>query len=312
MPVSKSKRKKKAKSPAIDARLDDPVPDEDALLGDALADELDTESATAEVWKAGRGFRPEQLDKAQELAAEAWDSPDPGRRLELATRALKICPWCGDAYGLLAMGAPRGSDIAVHLWRLAMAAAEFALKAELGKNVFEAYAGEFWGRFETRPYMRARAGLANALIDSGDRDAALGHHEALLQLNPNDNQGLRYSLAGCLLALGREQALADLLAEYEDDDSAFFAFNRAALSFRREGDSAASRALLADALAANPHVAAYLLGKREMPPARIELYAPGSEDEAILYVECSAEGWRATPGALQWLGKRARSSPASA
>lgn len=307
MPVSKSKRKKvkAASRPPVGPPPFDTA-DGDMLLGDELADELDTEAATAELWRAGQRFRPEQLDQAQEIAADAWDAPDPHRRLELATRALKICPWCGDAYGVLAADAPPGSDIAVHLWRMALAAAEFALKAEMGEDVFEAYAGEFWGHYATRPYMRARAGLSNALWAFGDREAAVAHDLELLRLNPNDNQGTRYAAAARLLALSRERALEELLQSYADEDVAFFAFARAALSFRKEGDSEQSRQLLANAIAMNRYVPTYLLGRQRMPRTSPDGYSNGSKEEAILYVEMAGDGWKSIPGALVWLSKRAR------
>ena len=60
---------------------------------------------------------------------------------------------------------------------------------------FKQYAGHFWGFLETRPYMRARAGLAGTLLKLGDIDGAVGHYRDMLKLNPNDNQGIRYVLA---------------------------------------------------------------------------------------------------------------------
>lgn len=38
--------------------------------------------------------------------------------------------------------------------------------------------GHFWGILETRFYMRARAGLAEALWELGERDAAILGHAA--------------------------------------------------------------------------------------------------------------------------------------
>lgn len=305
MPVSKSKRKKKH-SPRPVAKAFDATPRNELLLGDAIAEELETDAAIAELRAAGQGFRPEQLEEAQDLAFDAWESEDPRRRVELAAAALKLCPWCGDAYGLLAMAAPPNSDIAIHLWRLAVAAAEFALKAELGEDVFETHAGDFWGLLETRPYMRARAGLSHALWDFGERDAALKIDLEGLRLNPNDNQGARYVAACRLLTLGRDRQLEELLQAYPDEDSAFLAFTRAAWSFQREGDSEQSRRLLAEAIDTNPHVPIYLLGRRRMPESLPDFYGLGDEDEAVHYVDMSIEAWRSVRGALTWLSKRAR------
>jgi tetratricopeptide (TPR) repeat protein len=69
----------------------------------------------------------------------------------------------------------------------------------LGPEGFKEYDGHFWGFLETRPYMRARHGLALALLKLGEEEEAMKHFRAMLKLNPGDNQGIRYLLLGCLL-----------------------------------------------------------------------------------------------------------------
>jgi len=59
----------------------------------------------------------------------------------------------------------------------------------LGKTSFRDMTGEFWGFIETRPYMRARGGLALALLELGETDAAIGHLRAMLELNPQRQSG---------------------------------------------------------------------------------------------------------------------------
>lgn len=95
----------------------------------------------------------------------------------------------------------------------------------LGKEGFEEYAGHFWGFLETRPYMRARAGLASVLWRTGRHRDAIGHYRAMLKLNPNDNQGIRYVLARHLLELGDTVALKKLIKKYVEDGSAAVADN---------------------------------------------------------------------------------------
>ena len=72
----------------------------------------------------------------------------------------------------------------------------------LGPKGFKEYAAHFWGVLETRPYMRARAGLAATLNALGEVDAAISNYRDMLRLNSNDNQGIRYELASCLMKSG--------------------------------------------------------------------------------------------------------------
>lgn len=309
MPVSKSKRKK---VPATKLGPSALVADIDALLGKGPPPALDTAAAIAALFAAGRNVPLDWLWEAQELTFDAYDAPGARRRIEVVKKALARHPWCGDAYGILATEAPRDSEAAIHLWRLAGAAAEFAVKAELGEDAFETCEGEFWGLLETRPYMRARAGLSHALWRVGQREAAVAIDLELLRLNPNDNQGARYVVADRLLMLGRDRELEILLFEtYAEEESAFLSYGRALWSFRHEGDGARSRKLLAKAFAANRHVPDYLLGRKALPETDLDFYSPGKDSEAVHYVETGLEAWRATEGALAWLAARVE-KPAAA
>ena len=165
--------------------------------------------------------------KAQALLRRAFGEDDLDRRVELAKQALDACPDCADAYVLLAEQAPRRKE-ALALYEQGAAAGERAL----GEQTFRDEAGRFWGLLHTRPYMRARLGLAHALWTAGRRDEAVGHARELLRLNPGDNQGVRYTLAAWLLALDRDDELAGLLEQYPDEGTAAWAYNRALLAFR--------------------------------------------------------------------------------
>jgi hypothetical protein len=90
------------------------------------------------------------------LIYDAWDSSDKKRRIALAKKALEISPLCADAYFLLAQETARNLDQAIELYRQGVEAGEKAI----GKAAFRDDVGHFWGLLETRPYMRARQGLA--------------------------------------------------------------------------------------------------------------------------------------------------------
>ncbi|MFQ5789714.1 MAG: hypothetical protein ACE5JI_04475 [Acidobacteriota bacterium] len=244
----------------------------------------------------GRG-KGSALDRAQDMMYKAWDTPNRRGRVELALGALEVSRDCADAFVLLAEEAAPSLTDALELYQGGVEAGERAL----GKEVFEEQVGHFWGLLETRPYMRARAGLARCLWEAGEREQAVAHYNDLLRLNPGDNQGIRYVLAACLLELGRDEELARLLEEYEDDATAAWAYTAALLAFRSQGESEGARRALTLALEANKNVPPYLTGKKKLPPRLPDFAGFGDENEAICYAADNKRAWQATTGALAWL-----------
>jgi tetratricopeptide (TPR) repeat protein len=152
--------------------------------------------------------------------------------------------------------------------------------------------------------MRARLALAQCLWQAGDRDEAIGHYRDMLRLNPGDNQGIRYILASCLLDAGRDDEVVALIDDYKDDASAAWAWSRALLAFRKHGDDEQAKAALAEAKKTNPHVPAYLTGKKKMPKRLPDMIGFGDESEAISYVGDYGSAWRNTPKAIDWAASR--------
>ena len=265
----------------------------------------DKEAARLAKLAASQRLRDETRElmraKAMELVIDAGNAVDPKRRTKLAQEAIKFDPDSAEAYIVLAEGS-RNRKTQLGWFEQAVAAAERAL----GPEIFEGAVGHFWSLHETRPYMRARAGLAEAAWTSGRRVEAVEHLADLLRLNPGDNQGLRYLLAGWLLNLDRLDALDQLLDQY-DEDSATWSFTRALAAFRRGGDSPSARKLLAAARKANKHVADFLTGRNTLPSEPPPYYSPGDSNDAVLYVANHLGAWKATPGALTWV--RAATAP---
>ncbi|NPV08620.1 MAG: hypothetical protein HPY83_11765 [Anaerolineae bacterium] len=242
------------------------------------------------------------LQKAQELIYQAWEARSRQQRVRLAQQALEISPDCADAYVVLAEETARTAEEALDLYAQGVAAGERAL----GPKAFEEYRDRFWGVIETRPYMRARLGLALALWECGRREEAIGHAWSMLELNPNDNQGVRYALLGWLLESGDQAGTLRLLKQYEDDPAAAWKYGRALHSFQTEGDTAHSCQLLRQAMDSNSYVPAYLVGRRRIPLRRPEFMSLGNESEAVVYAQDQIGAWRNTPGALEWLRRRWR------
>jgi tetratricopeptide (TPR) repeat protein len=231
---------------------------------------------------------------------EAWEARTTKQAVSLAKRALLISPDCADAYNLLAEQTVQSIEEAIDLYTKGVEAGSRALGAE----AFREDVGHFWGLLETRPYMRARAGLATALWAAGRRDEAVMHFQDMLRLNPNDNQGIRYMLLSELIELGRDSDAEVLFEKYSDDDFATWLYSRALLDFRRHGDGSIAQASLDAALEQNSFVPPYLLGRKKLPRTLPDYHGFGDETEAMLYAHENTPTWRSTPGSLEWLATR--------
>lgn len=236
------------------------------------------------------------VDDAQEMMYDAWEASG-AERVALGRAALDISPLCADAYVLLAEEEAGSKQDALALYRQGVEAGERALGDE-----FEELSGHFWGFLQTRPYMRARAGLAITLWRLGDQQAAIDHYRAMLMLNPNDNQGIRYLLATALLSREDIPALKDLLHQYKEDASAAWVYTLVLLAYRDQDTH--TQGIVEEAWEANPHVPAMLAGLKRLAPSNDGYISMGGADEATAYVEENGAAWRITPGAIEWLVER--------
>ena len=257
----------------------------------------DRRAVESKMWGIDWAEPGSPLAQAQETILQAFDEPDVPTKLLLARKALEISSKCADAYVLLAEHARRKKE-AVELYRQGVAAGEKIIGDKFNESV-----GHFWGILGTRPYMRARLGLAIALWNMGEREEAVPHLRDMLKLNPEDNQGVRYTLAGFLLGLDRDDELAALLDQFPGEHSATWAYTKALLAFRKDCLSPEARRLLAEAKKRNRHVPLYLLQKEPLPAEQPPFYSPGKESEAIVYLSGFLPGWKSTPGAIAWLRK---------
>lgn len=275
------------------------------IMGEQEFESMEEANAFMQTYISGGGGSLEDapppatpLGRAQELIYDAFDTDDPQRRVDLAEDALQITEDCADAYVVLAEETAEDAEEARELYEAGTRAGERAL----GDEVFSEEAGNFWGILETRPYMRAREGLAGTLWALGEHEQALGHYRGLLELNPGDNQGVRYVLAGCLLEEGLDEELGELLEQYEDEASAYWLYTRALFRFRTEGAGERANDELKQATETNPYVPLYLLGRKNFLSQGLpELIGLGDESEAVSYFARSLTEWLKTPGAVEWV-----------
>lgn len=269
-----------------------------ASQGIPIPDRRAMEGILQQVVSGLAGQTASDVDAAQQIMYEAFETESPRRQVALARQALETSPDCADAYVLLAEHAESLPE-ALQLYEQGVAAGERAL----GPQGFREYEGHFWGVLETRPYMRAREGLAGTLWAAGRREEAAEHCRQMLQLNPSDNQGIRYRLACMLLDLEQHDELEQLLQQYEEDATAEWAYTQALLAFRQEGDTERARQLLVNAETTNAHVPGYLTGARPIPRSTRDVFALGSDDEAVFYAMAHLPVWKNTPGATSWVRK---------
>lgn len=247
-----------------------------------------------------------KLEEAQDIIYDAMDYQDFRVREALARKALQLSPDCADAWNLLAEEATGTEEQALEFYRKGIAAGARALGAVLKED-----RGHLWGNVKARPYMRARKGEASMLAELGRREEAERAYYELLELNKNDNQGLRY----VLLAFHAEKlefAKMDALingGRYPDDCAAEWVYAKALAAYAL-GKPGASLCLQ-KALAVNPHVPDYLLTGKKPPLQDPDSVTVGGRDEAWMCAKLFRQAWESTPGALPWLkaGQKALAVP---
>ncbi len=122
--------------------------------------------------------------------------------------------------------------------------------------------------------------------------------EEMLELNPNDNQGIRYSLTAKQLEAEHFDDLKALLDQFPEDTSAHFQYTRALLAYKEKSND--MPVIAAEAWESNKHVPAMLAGRAPlMEPG--DYITMGGEDEASNYVSMFGAAWKRTPFAIDWL-----------
>ncbi len=233
--------------------------------------------------------------EAQELVYDAYDLP-PKEGIKLVNKALELNPNNAEAYIYLATQETDTEKAKAKYIKALMLA-----ENSLGDEIFEEDKGHFWGIHETRPYMTAKAGVAKCLYYLGEIDMALFHYQEMLELNPNDNQGVRYIISTLLLEYKLFDEYEALLKQYNDEGSPEWLFSIALYKFIKEGKSKNAKKAFYEAHKANKFVIEYIIGIREFPEDLPQFMTFGGEDEAIHCAIALEQLWKETNGALDWM-----------
>ena len=240
------------------------------------------------------------MQDSNNLIQQAWASPDPVEKVQLAHQVLEQDPDNINALMLIAQWEASGSSERRDLLKRAVEGCERAL----GDDFFNKNKGRFWVIRETRTFMEALTNLASSYAHLKDYTNAIACYERAIILNPADNQFNRYPLNNCYM-ITRQFNKANALAEqFKHDEGAFFLFDKALTSFIELGDCPESKAHKKRALAHNKFVPKMLTGKIKMPKRMPDRLGSGDKDEAVLYAAQNTELWRSFPGSITWLLKK--------
>lgn len=139
--------------------------------------------------------------------------------LKYAEKALALEPDNFDAQIAVAELSAKGSEELIKKYKELITAANKKMKAEGWFS--EEYIGDFWGIYETRPYMHLRLSYLNALINFSMFKAAVAECEDLLRLCENDNLGVRYRLMHLFAYFEDETGALKLLEQYDEKSTMF-------------------------------------------------------------------------------------------
>jgi tetratricopeptide (TPR) repeat protein len=236
--------------------------------------------------------------RAQELAYDALETDDLEEALRLSSEAIKLDPDCTDAQRLMVSVAASDLENKTALMQ------EVVEKAErsLGEDFFRENMGRFWGTVSTRPYMRAVQHLGELLVEVGRSEEAAAIFARMLELNPTDNQGMRYPLLGLHLA-ARDHARADqLMSRFPGEEKFLGSFAWARVLERwLSGDLGEAAAALTRARKVNPFAEKYVSGLRAIPNDTPDYFKPGDETEAQVCARELSMAWERNPAFREWL-----------
>jgi uncharacterized protein YecA (UPF0149 family) len=233
--------------------------------------------------------------EAQQMVFEVVNEGNRAKRKRVAQEALSIYQDCSDAYVVLAEE-ERDPKKKLSIYEKGLEAAE----RHLGTKFIQENKGHFWLVFETRPLMRVKLELAKLLLEFNKTNESIKHMEELLELNPNDSQGVRYILTEAYFKAEEYQKADSLLKRFDLHD-AHTAYSKVFIHYKLKGINKTTEKLLKTAREVNPHVIPYLQKEKKLPKKPPEYIGFGDETEAISYLFDYAKYWWNETQLINWL-----------
>ena len=258
-------------------------------------------------WRRIHGTSDEDLDLADEYLAKAQRATDYETMFTNAQLALQYNPNCLEAESLMAFLKSRGNyQRYKEEMKKVLAHGEWLMEDE---GYLPDMVGNFWGILETRPYMRMLNDYSDMLASKNDYEEAIKIAERMLELNPNDNQGVRWSLSHYYVMTLDRQGAEKLIKDFPDDSMSIFWMGLALLYFRLKEEEKVRECLghvkrrnrgfdvFLDALG-NPSRMNDL--RKNKNPIGL---AVGSVDELVYEYDTYDYAWKAAKNFERWLKK---------
>lgn len=218
-------------------------------------------------------------DDAYEILEQAKNAKTKRQALKLAKEAYEMCPDCFDAI-LFQVDLEENSMKREEILNQGL---EFE-KERLEKEEYfdKDNIGDFYGIFETRPYMRGLYRKADNFIADGKITQARDICLEILRLNNHDNLGARYLLMAIYAYLEDEKAILKLYKKFPEENLEIlfplFAF------YYKTGKNKEAKEMLKRINKANSHFIKFFQGtikiNQDLPYG---YYSIGDVSEVIMY-----------------------------
>ena len=213
--------------------------------------------------------------KAQAMAYDAYEAQDDGAKIRLAKLAYATDPENVDAVLLQAELVDSEKE-----------AEQFYQKAiRLGEGQYDDELEVPWGLVTNRPYMRAVFAYGIWLFEGTRYGEAAKLFQQLLDMNPDDHQGVRYPAIASFIHDGNYASASELLEQYEEQSfyEAPYLYLKWLVEMKRSNRTTRkSLKLLAEAIEENPFIESMIEEELlKLPFAKQMDVLPGSIEEAI-------------------------------
>jgi len=236
----------------------------------------------------------ELTDEANELLQLAYQSENNAKSVKISKEAYDLDPFLSDA---LLNIANRGK-FSFHEKLMYLHEALRISAALIPEENFKSKKHPFWLDIDTRPFMRTMHSLGIIYHEAEMYEFAEFYWSFCLDLNPNDNQGIRYLLTNVLLHQNKTKAAKVILDKWQDS-TAQLSYARLLLGLLETNTPEKLDELWDEAFKSNPFVPKLILNRTI--PALEGPYRMGDESEARAYLSYAYLCWNHHRDAVRWL-----------